>query len=242
MIEALVIMDYNVKFQNQIMISKYDNNYHPLLQICIFHYQTWMIDHHFYYRMGHYQKSYHQFQNYHMEYIDQFLNHVWRIRLMKYFWILFIMWLNVSKEQRVFRLFWNQMLSMCVKCFFSSSVRSLYVTSVGSLKIMKRSLRSSFNLSESWRALKFRCKTNEITGSVSFRLGEFCIVYAKEFDLFSAYWYTFDWISSIAVWTPRKQVEIGFKMMLWNNGVKSIDWLWEWASNSEKYCAVQSRR
>ena len=65
-------------------------------------------------------------------------------------------------------------------------------------------------------------------------LGEFCIVYAREFSFFSACWYTSEKDCSNAVSKARNQVEIGFNVMLWHNEFKSFDWWREWGGKSKE--------
>ena len=72
-----------------------------------------------------------------------------------------------------------------------------------------------FRLSENWTTLQTRCQTNKIRGNGLYKLSEFCVVYAKEFLFFNAYWYI-----SIA----GNQIKVGLNMMQWNNGFILIDW------------------
>ena len=72
MIEILTIVVFNVKFQNHSSIMKYDDDFQSISQFCTIHYQTYFIDHHLYFKMGHHQNLYHQIQKYLMNFIDHF--------------------------------------------------------------------------------------------------------------------------------------------------------------------------
>ena len=130
---------------------------------------------------------------------------------------LFIVKTSVRKVQRFCRSLWNHMISICVKCF-SILCQKFIRTSVGLLIILHRPLPSESNLSLIWTASKIRCETTEFSGIGLSNLGVFCFVYAREFSFFTAFWYFVDWSCSIVVSIARNQNEIGFNILLWNNG------------------------
>ena len=102
------------------------------------------------------------------------------IGIKNYFRILFNFWLNVRKKQKFFEIIRNQMISFCVK-LFSFLCRKFIRDFRRLVKIFERTTTKWFQfirqMSSFWKSMK------KITSIVSglFRLGEFCIVYARAF-------------------------------------------------------------
>ena len=172
--EILTIVVYSPKFQNQIFFMWNIAQFHIFVRFIIKH--NWLIIIIFI--------QWFQVPKFVIWSVKVILHHVWCIIIMKYSRTLFNLWLNVRKEQRFFRIIWNRR-SQGVWNILPFCVKRSYVTFVGRLGILKGPLRNGFSFSENWSALNFPCKSNACSGNGLSRLDELCIVYAREFILFS---------------------------------------------------------